>query len=247
VIEQLVVRCTGTSFSASLDGNLMSPAIPVGGAISVRSTRRWSEGTGAVGLSHSLDVLLPNGSYSAAAQRRPESLSPIQRRVRAQSSRAASVPPLGLDSTLDSIDEKRSALGAAPNKTTHSVFHHPCVHKSGFCRAGELDQKERAAAAQLAKRQHLQAQLAHRSKMHEEHQAMVAQERALRSEQNAEVSARSSLSTDQFEFCDISERRPMRVCRLQILGEQRSMTLNRRPVRKGLSAEQRITQNNRSE
>lgn len=116
MIEQLVVRCTGTSFSASLDGNLMSPAIPVGGAISVRSTRRWSEGTGAVGLSHSLDVLLPNGSYSAAAQRRPESLSPIQRRVRAQSSRAASVPPLGLDSTLDSIDEKRSALGAAPNK-----------------------------------------------------------------------------------------------------------------------------------
>ena len=74
---------------------------------------------------------------------------------------------------------------------------------SDFDGAGQLDQKERAAAAELAKRQHLQAQLAHRSKMHEEHQAMVAQERALRSEQNAEVSARSCLSTDQFELCDV--------------------------------------------
>eukprot|EP01043_Picozoa_sp_COSAG02_P047496 COSAG02_NODE_4560_length_5216_cov_1.786594_3_plen_200_part_00 len=195
--EQHVVRCTGTSFSASLDGNLMSPGIPIGGAISVRSTRRWTEGAGAVGLSQSLNVLLPNGSYSAAAQRRPESLSPIQRRVQVQSSRAASVP-LGLDSTLDSIGEQRSAPGAAPNKTIHSVIYQPFVHKSGFGRAGELGQKERAAAAELAKRQHLQAQLAHRSKIHEEHQAMVAQERALRSEQNAEVSTRSSLSSDLF-------------------------------------------------
>ena len=71
---------------------------------------------------------------------------------------------------------------------------------SDFVGAGQLDQKERAAAAELAKRQHLQADLEHRSKMHEEHQAMVAQERALRSEQNAEVSTRSCMSTDQFNF-----------------------------------------------
>jgi hypothetical protein len=114
----------------------MPPAIPVGGAISVRSTRRWSEGTGGIGLSQSLDVLLPNGSYRAAAQRRPGSLSPIQRRARAQNSRAASVPPLGLDSTLDSIDEKSSAPGAVllpspplPLPTT------PCRKKEGTRRS----------------------------------------------------------------------------------------------------------------
>ena len=68
---------------------------------------------GAVGLSQSLNVLLPStGSYKAATQRRPGSLSPIQRRAQAQNSRAASVPLLGVDGTLDSIDEK----GAGPRE-----------------------------------------------------------------------------------------------------------------------------------
>lgn len=109
----------GSAVSRSFDGSIFSHdskvnsfSIPVGGAIPVRNTRR-SEGTHAIGLSKSLDVLLPSQSYQAAVERRPESLSPIQRRVRAQNSRALSVPPLGLDSTLDSINEKRSGAGVS--------------------------------------------------------------------------------------------------------------------------------------